>query len=421
MKVVSFILPEDYVLPVTLENLSPDVLASFFNCMAYMIDNICIQESNKDQLKVEYEEMKKKLYDDTNQQLKHLKYQLDQTNSAYQREQLAHSNEKKLIHEMYATSIKDKDDTMKTIMTRFDEMMTFFHSFRSNSAIKGQVGEHCMRNVLHQLYPHAEIIDTSHVPHAGDIVIKINDYIIMLEIKTKQYVTKEDIDKFQHDVNLHKNEYHAAIFLTTSNGIPNKGEFVFDFIENIPVLFLSKYIDSPHLLHFALNVILNLIPIFKEYNAQNIEQCTLQDITQSLSTVISTATNVCDMIRLNNKTIGTIVQQLLEQKKRNEDKLKTYFEEISRITDKYKLKFKTSTKNTSNTIPQYIFDLLYNEFLNLKGNKYIYKKLIQNVVKNNSQCTTLTTDQIYKKIPKHKFEQFCEQKQQNQQIAHTPP
>ena len=42
-------------------------------------------------------------------------------------------------------------------------------------------------------------------------------------------------------------------------------------------------------------------------------------------------------------------------------------------------------------------------------------------MKNNSQCTTLTTDQIYKQIPKRKFEQLCEQKQQNQQITHTPP
>ena len=366
----------------------------------------------QEQLKVECEKLKKKLCEDTSQELKNTKHQLDETNCAYQREQLAHSNEKKLIHEMYTTSIKDKDATMKTIMTRFDEMMTFFNSFRSNSAIKGQVGEYCMRNVLHQLYPYAEIMDTSHIPHAGDTVLKINNYSIMIEMKTKQYVTKEDIEKFQNDIHLHKNEYHGAIFLTTSNGIPNKGEFVFDFVANIPVLFLSKYIsiDSPHLLLFAVNVILNLVPIFQQYNSQNIENSTLQEMVQAIGIIVSTATNLCDIIRLNNKTIGTIAQQLLEQKKRNEDKLKNYIDEISQITEKYKHKIKLNSKNVSTIIPNNILDLLYKEYLQLKGNKYTYKKLIQDVVKNNTQCT-LTSDQIYKHIPKRKFDEFCEQKE----------
>ena len=79
MKVVSFILPDDFVLPVTLENLSPDVLASVFNCIAYLINNICLQDSTQEeQLQIAYEQMKKKLCDDTNSTQEKLKIEYEQ-------------------------------------------------------------------------------------------------------------------------------------------------------------------------------------------------------------------------------------------------------------------------------------------------------------------------------------------------------
>ena len=278
MQTRSFVFPDTYVFPKIFETLSPEELCGIFDSMAYFLENIHIHNDNiysqiterykclEDRLKTqesvfgekyaqaqnnyeakirEHQKRCREQYDDDvravkqritegmSQQIQFFKNKLEESESVLHKERLAHTNETRIVHETYACSLREKDNTMANIMTRFDDMMNFFQSFK-NSSTKGQIGENCMRAVLYQIYPQAEIIDTSQIAHAGDTVMKINDSTDMIEMKTKQNVTKEDVFKFYADVRLHEKDYDGAVFLTTSHGIPNKGEFVLELIGNIP-------------------------------------------------------------------------------------------------------------------------------------------------------------------------------------------
>ena len=137
--------------------------------------------------------------------------------------------------------------------------------------------------------------------------------------------------------------------------------------------------EYPNIVQLAINTLLNLIPIFKQYHTEDTRTVEFQDMMQSLASIVSMASSMCDTIRQNNKTMNTITQQLLEQKKRNEDKLKWYMSEIDRVTDSYKLRLKTHILKASIDTDN-LFEVLYDEFSSVPGNKYVYKRIVQNII-----------------------------------------
>ena len=199
MQTRSFVLPDSYVFPKIIETLSPEELCAIFDCMAYFLENVHIhkehiysqtrthcyktnttlkmQESvfrekyaeaqkhyeakirdQQNRCREEYDEdvraVKQRITEGMSQQIQVFKNKLEESESVLHKERLAHTNETRIVHETYACSLHEKDNTMANIMTCFDDMMNFFQSFK-NSSTKGQIGENCMRSVLYQIYPHA--------------------------------------------------------------------------------------------------------------------------------------------------------------------------------------------------------------------------------------------------------------------------
>ena len=362
-----------------------------------------LQEECDEQLRI----YKKRITDETSERFNNLSRELELSHKAYKSQHETYLNEQKMMHGLYETNLRDKDAMLNTFTSRIDELVSVFHSFKSSSVSKGQFGENYMRSVLQQQFPTAEIRDTSHVPHSGDTLVKISEVVVMIEMKTKNHITREDITKFEYDVNLHRNEYHGAIFLSTSHGIPNKGEFLFEFIGDIPVIYVSKFIDSPVLLHLSLNMLLNLIPVFQHFRTNDNDLSEHDHLLQTLSSVVATVTNLFENLRQNSKTLGVIAQNILEQKKKNEEKLQWCMNEITRLTENYKLK----VKNTVRTVPSVseLFDILYTERCKING-KYVYKNLIKNIVDKKLTKDLNTYEQIMRVLPKSKFEELCNQK-----------
>ena len=153
-------------------------------------------------------------------------------------------------------------------------------------------------------------------------------------------------------------------------------------------------------------MLFNLIPVFQHFRTNNEEFSEHDNLLQTLSSVVATVTHLFENLRQNSKTLGVIAQNILEQKKKNEEKLQWCINEIARLTENYKLK----VKNTVRTPPSVseLFEILYTERCKIDG-KYVYKNLIKNIVDKKMTKHFYTYEQILRILPKSKFEELCNQ------------
>ncbi len=118
----------------------------------------------------------------------------------------------------------------------------------------GNMGEEIVKNWLKNEYHDCELIDTSRIGHSGDMLFKWNSLNLLIEVKNKDKVTNEDIEKFKTDMNFNSDS-NAGIFISLrSENIPKKGEFKYETEGNKPVI----YIATPSKEHIFL-----LIKIFE--------------------------------------------------------------------------------------------------------------------------------------------------------------
>ena len=441
MKSVVLFVPSDYELPECIQHLHPRILCSLFDTFASLVKNTVehsqthgtdsYEEKMKqkeqqlhelilenERLQVNFNETKKRMHFEFEEQLIHSKKRFTEENK-YQIDLLKEhlQNTQKMYESQIQSYTKEKTYHQEHFMTRMDEILSFFNTIKTNTVSKGQFGEQFLRTFLHQCFPSAEIIDTSHVPHAGDVVLKINDtkthdiVTIMIEMKTKNCVSKEDVTKFERDIDLHHHEYDACVFVTTSSGIPHKGEFLFQFNGSVPVIYISKFMESPLLLHLGVTMIIDLVPIFKEYRKNNTEKVEIENLFNTLSSIVAITTSMCDHTRSTCKTLNTIAQTVLEQKKKSEEKIQWCIKEIQHLTENYKNKLRTKYSN-GNAIE--LFNTLYT--LKKPKEKYIYKHLVQTAIDQKITGQYKTKEQIYKILPKFKFDEMCTKKDEEQSL-----
>lgn len=87
----------------------------------------------------------------------------------------------------------------------------------------GQAGQLEIESLLHSVFPRDEIVDPSKSGHFGDYSVEHAKKLYMFEVKNKQNITKEDVEKFKSDAQ----NYDISFFLSLkTNHIP-----LVDFIE----------------------------------------------------------------------------------------------------------------------------------------------------------------------------------------------
>ena len=355
------------------------------------------QECNED-----LQNCAKKIKNESNERISSLEKELEFSIKSLNSLTEMSNNEKKIMQDVYERNLTDKEKTMHSLSTRLDDIFTMFQSLKSPVS-KGQFGEKYMQAFLQKHFPSAEIKDTTHIAHSGDCLLTMNGITIMIEMKNKNTITKDDIKKFEYDIDLHKNECHGAIFLSTTHGIPNKGEFLFELYGTIPVMYISQFMDSPVLLNSSVRILLDFIPIMHRFHNENKHEIEQETIMQTLSSVVSTISVLCETLKQNCKTLGVIAQQALEQKKKNEEKIQTCLHEITFLTEKYKLK----VKNTPKYFPsqEELFHMVYEERKRTSG-KYIYKNILQTTIQTHS-LKDISCNQLLRILPKSKFEEMC--------------
>ena len=341
---------------------------------------------------------KQKVIYDSNKRIRSLEKELKISVKLLKSLSEINTNEKVLMQELYKRNLQDKEHLLLSMSTRLDDMLSIFQAFKTPVS-KGQFGEKYLHSFLQKQFPTAEIRDTMHTPHFGDIIVYMNGINVMFEMKNKNTITREYIKKFENDIDLHKHEFHGAIFLSSTHGIPNKGEFVFEWYGTTPVMYISQFIESPVLLNVSLNILFDFIPILQQNN-DSIEH---DNMIQTLTSVIATVSVLCDTLKQNCKTLGVVAHNVLEQKKKNEEKIQSCLHEITFLTEKYKLKIKNNLKHIPSQ--EELFQMILEERKKITG-KYVYKTIVNATMQKNS-LKGVSYEQINRVLPKAKFEEMC--------------
>jgi DNA-binding protein Fis len=149
-----------------------------------------------------------------------------------------------------------------------NDLLLYLNKFK-NSTTKGSQSEMKLNNILQELYPSAEIIDTSNDTKKCDIMIKRNNKpIILLENKSYQNpVSKDEILKFSRDIEF---QNYSAIMISQTSNISTKENFQIDIINNNIVLYICNCNYDKDKIKLAISIIDHLYPMINENTNKNI-------------------------------------------------------------------------------------------------------------------------------------------------------
>jgi hypothetical protein len=179
-----------------------------------------------------------------------------------------------------------------------------------NSSAKGKLSENLLFNVLHSLYPTAQIENVGNIKETGDIIMKRKGKPVIL-FENKNYdknVVQDEVRKFLRDVE-HQN--CSAIMLAQRYGITNKDNFEIELHNNNVLVYLHKVEYDADKIKAAIDI----IDYFKETIGEvessngeliNINKETLDEINKEYQNFINNK-----MIHI--KTIKDFQQKLISQ------------------------------------------------------------------------------------------------------------
>ncbi len=135
------------------------------------------------------------------------------------------------------SEIKDisskNDSSQSTLCTNINDLLRKME----NSSSKGKISENLLFNVIHTLYPIAQIESVGTTKETGDIMLKRKDkHPIMFENKNyDRNVGQEEVRKFIRDVEIQK---CSGIMLAQHFGIANKNNFEIEVNNNNVLVYL---------------------------------------------------------------------------------------------------------------------------------------------------------------------------------------
>jgi len=192
----------------------------------------------------------------------------------------------------------------------------------------GIVGEETIEQWIREIYPSADISNKSQESSKGDYHIKISNKVFLIEVKNKKAIVNTDINKFIRDIEENANDIHAGLFITiNTSGIPNKGDFSLEYINNIPVIYL--YVPDKQTLGVAIKTL--------NYLNTKADNDVLTILINNIYTTTKTISNISSAISKNNEDCKSNIDSLKREIKTQLGVLDKLFSESP------ELKIETST------------------------------------------------------------------------------
>jgi len=210
-------------------------------------------------------------------------------------------------------SIKESSTSQNSVQEKIMNELSEFLGKYKNSSYKGQYGENQLESVLNQMFPSAEVINTTGIKASCDFrVNRANQDTILFE--TKNYdrnVTLDEVKKFIRDIEQQKCH---GVFLSQHSGITSKQNFQID-IKGTNVLVYVHNVDyCPQTIKIATDIIDSLSCKISELNTTQevltISKEMLDDINIEYSSFIDRKSTMIDILKEFQKKITYEINEM---------------------------------------------------------------------------------------------------------------
>tara|TARA_X000000950_G_C13847104_1_gene632868 strand:- start:211 stop:1677 length:1467 start_codon:yes stop_codon:yes gene_type:complete len=179
-----------------------------------------------------------------------------------------------------------------------------------NSSSKGKISENLLFNVLHSLYPTAQIESVGNIKETGDILIqRKNKPKILFENKNyDRNVGQEEVRKFIRDVEIQK---CSGIMMAQHYGIANKNNFEIEIHDNNVLLYMHNVEYDSYKIKAAVDIIDHFKNCLDDLESGTGEQVTLDK--EFLDDINKEYQNFVNNKLIHIKTIKDYQQKLIAQ------------------------------------------------------------------------------------------------------------
>ena len=206
-----------------------------------------------------------------------------------------------------------KEDNNNSAQDKIMNELSEFLGKYKNSSFKGQFGENQLESVLNQMFPSAEVINSTGIKASCDFRINRSNLPTIL-VETKNYdknVTIDEVKKFIRDIEEQKCH---GVFLSQHSGITSKQNFQID-IKGKNILVYVHHVDyCPNTIKIAIDIIDSLSEKLTEFEEDVEEICipkeTLDEINKEYSRFIERKLSIIDILKDFHKKITSEVDEI---------------------------------------------------------------------------------------------------------------
>jgi len=206
-----------------------------------------------------------------------------------------------------------KDDSNNSIRDKTMNDLSEFLDKYKNSSYKGQFGENQLETVLNQMFPSAEVLNTTGIKASCDFRINRTNHPTVL-IETKNYdrnVTLDEVKKFIRDIEQQKCH---GVFLSQHSGITSKQNFQID-VKGTNILIYVHNVDyCPQTIKIAIDIIDSLSERLAELEEDSDEICipkeTIDEINKEYSKYIERKSAIIDLLKDFHKRINNELDEM---------------------------------------------------------------------------------------------------------------
>jgi len=192
----------------------------------------------------------------------------------------------------------------------YEEMNDFLSKYRVCN-YKGNFSESQLFNILNEMFPSAEVLNTTKSTASGDIMLKrLNKPSIMFENKDYQEkVYKDEVDKFVRDI---ENINTHGIFLSQRSGIANKNNFHVECHKGNILVYVHFVDYSREKIQIAIDIIDNLEPRLRDYKDSEyiIDKDTLDDLYKDFQNLAIQKDNLIGIQKEYSKKFSSIIDDI---------------------------------------------------------------------------------------------------------------
>mgnify|MGYP000883413327 FL=1 len=206
-----------------------------------------------------------------------------------------------------------KDATNNSAQDKIMNELSEFLGKYKNSSYKGQFGENQLESVLNQMFPSAEILNTTGIKASCDFRVNRLDLPTIL-FETKNYdrnVTLDEVKKFIRDIEEQKCH---GIFLSQHSGITSKQNFQIDIKGSNVLVYVHNVDYCPQTIKIATDIIdslsYKLAELEEGIDEIYIPKEIIEEINKEYSRFIERKSSIIDILKDFHKKITNELDEI---------------------------------------------------------------------------------------------------------------